>query len=289
MDMKQENFSWDKIDPILKGALQEDIGAGDITTDQLIPLDTVLEAEWVARESCCLCGLAIAERILEILDPKVKCFWMFQDGETIEPGKLGLVKGSARSILKAERTALNFLQRLSGISTLTRAFVRKTEKYGVKIYDTRKTTPGLRALEKYAVRMGGGFNHRMGLDDMALIKENHQHVLEDLAFDHQKSLVQKIKKDAPKIQIGIEVEHISQIKTAVEAGADFILLDNMTPRQVSEIAKIWKGKVILEVSGGIRLENVEAYAQAKPDRISIGALTHSVKAIDISLEVLSAE
>ncbi len=321
--MVSQSFLWQEIDPILKQALEEDLGKGDITTDSLIPVEASLEAEWVAKEPCCLSGLVVVDRIFALLDSHIKCFWMFKEGEMIEPGKFGLIKGSAQNILKGERVALNFLQRLCGVSTLTYQFVEKVKKYGVEIYDTRKTTPGLRTLEKYAVKVGGGVNHRMRLDDMVLIKENHQYVLNDLSFEgftnekqsmnnhslertfvshstglHKsihtnewpsKPLIQKIRKEHPQLQIGMEVEHVSQIKDVVAAGVNFVLLDNMTPEQVQEAVQLWKGKIVLEVSGGIRLDNIEAYAKAKPDRISIGALTHSVKAIDISLEVLSAQ
>ncbi len=286
--MFPKDLSWKEIDPILKQALEEDFGKGDITTDSLIPKEASLEAEWVAKEPCCLSGLVIVDRIFTLLDSHIKCFWMFKEGEMIEPGKFGLIKGSAQNILKGERVALNFLQRLCGVSNLKRQLAEKLKKKGVEIYFKRKTTPGLRTLEKYAVKVGGGVNHRMRLDDMVLIKENHQYVLNDLSFEGFKPLIQKIRNEHPPLQIGIEVEHVSQIKDAVAAGVNFVLLDNMTPEQVHEAVQLWKGKVTLEVSGGIRLDNIEAYAKAKPDRISIGALTHSVKAIDISLEVLSA-
>lgn len=284
--MLSNELPWNEIDPIIDRALQEDIGKIDITTDYLIPDDTIIEAEWVAKEPCHIAGLPLVDRILHKMDSQIKCFWMVKDSDFLTPGKFGLVKGSARGILKCERTALNFLQRLSGIAALTAAYVAKTQKEGTKIYDTRKTTPTLRILEKYAVRMGGGFNHRMGLDEMVLIKENHKNILEDLGFQDWRSLIKKIRDDHPGIQMGCEVENLGEIDRAVVAGADFILLDNMSVDQVTECVKKWKGKVLLEASGSIHLQNVEAYARTGVDRISIGALTHSVKAIDISLEVL---
>ncbi|MBI3266922.1 MAG: carboxylating nicotinate-nucleotide diphosphorylase [Chlamydiae bacterium] len=284
--MKTSELPWHEIDPIIAHALEEDVRAGDLTTDYFIPKDAVLEAEWVAKMPCTVAGLPIVDRVLKRMDASIRSFWMVQDGEKIESGKFGLVQGSARSILKAERTAVNFLQRLCGIATLTTAFVQKAQKYNVKIYDTRKTTPSLRVIEKYAVRMGGGHNHRLSLNEMILVKENHQYVMEDAGFTDWKSVVQKIRKDYPKIQIGFEVLHVKEVQRVVQAGADFVLLDNMDPSQVHLAVKEWKGKILLEASGGIRLDNVEAYAQTGVDRISVGALTHSVRAVDISLEVL---
>src|SRR5574341_110836 len=268
MDTKE--LPWNEIDPIIDRAFREDIGDKDLTTDYLIPEDVIVEAEWVAKEPCCLAGLTVVDRIFRKLDSRVKTFWMTSDGEKIQAGKFGLTQGLARNILKAERIALNFLQRLSGIASLTSSFVEKTRKYGVKIFDTRKTTPTFRSLEKYAVRMGGGVNHRMGLNEMVLVKENHQSVLEDLGIEDWSPLIQAMRKDYPSIQIGIEVISASEVERAVRAEANFVLLDNMSPEQVEEVVKRWKGKVILEASGGIRLENVEKYASTGVDRISVG-------------------
>ncbi|MBI1871488.1 MAG: carboxylating nicotinate-nucleotide diphosphorylase [Chlamydiae bacterium] len=284
--MKNEKLPWDEIDSIIARALKEDIGSGDLTTEYFIPSDVVLEAEWVAKEPCRVAGLPIVDRILEKLNPQIKSFWAVNDGDCVEGGKFGLVKGPAQDILRAERTALNFLQRLSGIATLTAAFVEKVKPYGVKIYDTRKTTPMLRVLEKYAVRLGGGFNHRMGLNEMVLIKDNHRCVLDSLGIQDWKTSIQHLKKDHPHTQIGIEVTRSEDVSSAVLLGANFILLDNMDSEKVRKVVEEWKDKIILEASGGIGLDQVELYAKTGVDRISIGALTHSVRAINMSLEVL---
>jgi nicotinate-nucleotide pyrophosphorylase (carboxylating) len=275
-----------EIDDLIDRALAEDRGSKDVTTESLIPEDVLIEAEWVAKEPCCIAGLFVVERVLEKLNSQIKTFWMTKDGEKIQSGKFGLTVGSAQNILKAERTALNFLQRLSGIATLASRFVEKVQKYGVKILDTRKTTPTFRSLEKYAVRMGGAVNHRMNLEEMVLIKENHQCILEDLGMKDFASLIRAIRQNYPSIEIGIEVTSIHEAQRAAQSGVDFLLLDNMAPDQIREIVKDWKTKVILEASGGIGLDNVEAYASTGVDRISIGALTHSVRSVDISLEVL---
>lgn len=281
------DLNWKEIDAFIDLAVAEDLGRGDITTDSLIPPETLIEAEWVAKESGCIAGLPVVERIFKKFDANAVCYWMVQDGMRISHDKFGLTRGKAHAILKAERLALNILQRLSGIATLTSAFVEKAAKYGSKIYDTRKTTPLMRQLEKYAVRAGGGHNHRLGLDDMVLIKDNHREILEDLGPVDWLALVKSIREKYPKIPIEIETAVAYQVEEAIRAGVDYVLLDNMLPEQISEIVKRWKGKVQFEASGGICLDNVEEYARAGVDRISVGALTHSAKALDISLEILS--
>jgi nicotinate-nucleotide pyrophosphorylase (carboxylating) len=281
------DLNWKEADVFIDQAIAEDMGKGDVTTEGLIPPDTLVEGEWMAKEAACMAGLPIAEKIFKKLDPSAVCYWMVQDGMKVMPGKFGLIRGKAHAILKAERLALNLVQRLSGIATLTSVFSDKVRAYGTKIYDTRKTTPLMRSLEKYAVRMGGGYNHRFGLSDMILIKDNHREILDDLGPINWASLIKTLRQKYPGLEIEMEVTAAHQVEEAVKAGVDYILLDNMLPEQVSEIVKQWKGKVQFEASGGISLDNVEAYARAGVQRISIGALTHSAKAVDISLEILS--
>ena len=280
-------LNWKEMDAFIDQAIAEDLGKGDVTTDGLIPPDTLIEAEWVAKEAACIAGLPVAERIFKKFDPAVICYWMVEDGMRVMPGKFGLIRGKAQAILKAERLALNLIQRLSGIATLTSAFVTKVQSYDVKIYDTRKTTPLMRSLEKYAVRAGGGYNHRFGLYDMILIKDNHREILDDLGLTDWTALIKTMREKNPELEVEMEVTGAYQVEEAVKAGVNYILLDNMLPEQISEIIKQWQGKVQFEASGGIHLDNVEAYARTGVDRISIGALTHSAKAVDISLEILS--
>lgn len=277
---------WKKVDRLIQLALDEDVGSGDLTTEYLVPSGVTLEAEWFSKEPCVLAGLPVIDRILSKAVPEAKNFWLACDGQAVEAGPFGLVKGPARQILTVERTCLNILQRLAGIATLTSEFVRRSRRYKVKIYDTRKTTPGLRLLEKYAVRCGGGHNHRMGLDEMVLAKENHREVLDDIGMGDLAGLVARIRAERPGVLIGIEARSREETDRAVREGADFVLLDNMNADMIREIVGAWKGRVILEASGGVRLDNVEALAATGVDRLSVGALTHSVRAADISLEVL---
>lgn len=287
--MKFEKKVWKKIDALLEIALDEDLGKGDITTECLIPEGAIIKAEWIARENCRLAGLPMVERIFKKLNPSIKTEWIVDEGSDVKAGKFGYTYGPAKGILRGERTALNFVQRLSGIATLTAAFVKKANPYHVKIYDTRKTTPTLRVLEKYAVRAGGGCNHRMKLDEMLLVKENHQRVMERYYGEDWAEIFRKIRKRNKAMKIGVEVENLKEFKRAVCAGVDFVLLDNMSPKEVRRIADEWKDKVLLEASGGIKIRNVEDYAKTGINRISIGSLTHSVRSIDISLEVVQVK
>lgn len=281
------DLNWKEMESFIDSAIAEDLGRGDVTTEGLIPADTVIEAEWVAKEAACIAGLPLAERIFKRFDPSAVCYWMAGDGMKVLPGKFGLIRGKAQAILKAERLVLNLVQRLSGIATLTSLFVGKVAAYETRIYDTRKTTPLYRSLEKYAVRAGGGYNHRFGLFDMILIKDNHREILNDLGLTDWPLLIQSMRNKYPGLEIEMEVTAAHQVEDAVKAGVDYILLDNMLPEEISEIVRQWKGKIQFEASGGISLDNVEAYAKAGVERISVGALTHSAKAVDISLEILS--
>lgn len=288
----------DRVLPIIKAALKEDIGKGDITTgalvDKLISADAVL----TAQEDCVICGIEIAEWTMSQVDYSVRFKPNCKDGDFVGSGKeIAFLEGHAGSILRAERTMINFAAFLSGISTRTRLYVDKARPYGVKIMDTRKTLPILRYLEKYAVFTGGGTNHRMGLYDQALIKDNHIS-LQGSAFSHQqkkagvsiKEIVETCRKKVLKgTTIEVEVETISDFESALAARPDIIMLDNMRPvdiRACVEIRKLSKAKPLMEASGGITLENMEEYARAGVDMISIGSLTASVKSIDMSLAIV---
>lgn len=278
----------DWLDPLIQTALKEDVGAKDITTSALIPKDLTIKAAIEFKQKGVLCGIEVAEHVFRIVDEKLRFLPVAKDGEWIEEKReIAYIEGHAASILVAERTALNFLSHLSGIATLTKSFADKIKNTQAKIYDTRKTTPGLRVLEKYAVATGGGNNHRMGLFDQALIKDNHLRILRktDLV-----SIVDKVKQAAlKKTIIGIEVKNLAELKEALKSKADYILLDNMTPESVREATNLRKrtgAKIPFEVSGGICLENVLDYAQTGVERISAGCLTHEPPSIDTSLEIV---
>jgi len=271
------------IDKIIDSALEEDLGPGDITTEALVDLSVKGEARLIAKEEIILAGIEVFSRVFSRLDPEIVVETKYRDGEAVSNGEdIGIVKGSMRGILSGERTALNFLQRLSGIATLTRKYVERTDSSKVRVIDTRKTTPGLRILEKYAVRRGGGFNHRFGLFDGILIKDNHIAVAGSIA----KALA-RIKGRVPHtLRIEVEVEDIKGVEEAIGAGADAILLDNMSLKEMREAVSIAGGRVLLEASGGITLESIEEVSKTGIDLISVGAITHSARSVDISLEVI---
>lgn len=271
------------IDKIIDSALEEDLGPGDITTEALVDLSVKGEARLIAKEEIILAGIEVFSRVFSRLDPEIVVETKYRDGEAVSNGKdIGIVKGSMRGILSGERTALNFLQRLSGIATLTRKYVERTDSSKVRVIDTRKTTPGLRILEKYAVRRGGGFNHRFGLFDGILIKDNHIAVAGSIA----KALA-RIKGRVPHtLRIEVEVEDIKGVEEAIGAGADAILLDNMSLKEMREAVSIAGGRVLVEASGGITLESIEEVSKTGIDLISVGAITHSARSVDISLELI---
>lgn len=271
------------IDKIIDSALEEDLGPGDITTEALVDLSVKGEARLIAKEEIILAGIGVFSRVFSRLDPEIVVETKYRDGEAVSNGEdIGMVKGSMRGILSGERTALNFLQRLSGIATLTRKYVERTDSSKVRVIDTRKTTPGLRILEKYAVRRGGGFNHRFGLFDGILIKDNHIAVAGSIA----KALA-RIKGRVPHtLRIEVEVEDIKGVEEAIGAGADAILLDNMSLKEMREAVSIAGGRVLLEASGGITLESIEEVSKIGINLISVGAITHSARSVDISLEVI---
>ncbi len=274
------------VNQIVAAAIEEDVGTGDITTNSVVDKNREAKAEIVVEEDCVVAGLPVAQLLYETIDEDVDFQNEVEDGKEIPKGTVIVrLHGSARTILTGERTALNFLQRLSGIATGASQFVSRTKKFGTKIMDTRKTTPGLRYLEKYAVRMGGGSNHRMGLYDMFLIKDNHLRAVADKRAEMIHIAVERARKFNPNLQIEIEVENLTELQQALKAQPDMILLDNMSAKEIAEAVKIAEGKVVLEASGGVTLENVEEIAQTGVDCISIGALTTAARGIDMTLEL----
>jgi nicotinate-nucleotide pyrophosphorylase (carboxylating) len=270
---------------IIRQALREDIGKGDITTLSTVPKNTVLEGKFIAKESGTIAGLEVVRETLKLIDNNVKFSALVSDGDQANSGTiLAKVRGKGRSLLTAERTALNFLQRMSGIATATRSYVNSVRNTKAAVVDTRKTAPGLRLLDKWAVRLGGGQNHRFGLFDMVLIKENHIAAAGSIA--NAVALVRA--KDRKKRAIEVEVRDLNELTEALKLNPDRILLDNMTPDQLREAVRITGGKTTLEASGNISLENIADVAATGVDIISVGKLTHSVKALDISFLIENA-
>lgn len=266
--------------------LEEDLGAGDVTTHLLVPPESAVTARLVTRMDGVACGLPLARAVFMEMDPALDVQMAAADGDPVAAGATLLaVRGPARAILSAERVALNYVGRLSGIASLTRAYVDAVAGTGARIVDTRKTTPGLRALEKYAVRCGGGHNHRFGLSDGFMLKDNHRAALEAAG----KGLVEAVRAARERlghnVAMTIEVDAIEQIGEALEAGADSILLDNMTPEQLALAVQQVDGEALTEASGGITLEAVRAAAESGVDLISVGSLTHSAPAMDVALDI----
>jgi nicotinate-nucleotide pyrophosphorylase (carboxylating) len=273
-----------KYDPIA-AALKEDIGQGDITTDFFVPETLHTTGRITARENAVIAGTGAVAEVFRQVDPSIDIQIIRRDSDEVVAGDILLeVRGLARSILNAERVALNFLQRLCGIATLTRQFVDAIGNHAAKILDTRKTTPGLRALEKAAVVAGGGVNHRFGLYDMVLVKDNHLATLEGLSSLADR--ISQLRRARPNIQIEVEADDLEQVRAFVEIdGIDIILLDNMTPAQMREAVALRKSDIKFEASGGITLKNVKRVAATGVDYISIGGLTNAARAIDIGLEM----
>lgn len=279
------------LDDLILRALQEDALTGDITTDAIVPEEAQGSAVMVAKQRGVICGLPIAAKVFAMLDPNSILEAKVKEGDFVIPNTvIAEVRGKLRALLIGERTALNFVQRLSGIASLTKQFVEKVAPYGVKIADTRKTTPLLRALEKYAVRCGGGVNHRFSLSDGILIKDNHIRAAGSI-----KEAVKRVRSRAHHLlRIEVEVHSLDQIQEALECGVDAILIDNFgidEIRRAVQFVNEWTEKVgrpkpLLEVSGGVTLENVEEIAKTGVDLISVGALTHSASALDISMEIV---
>jgi nicotinate-nucleotide pyrophosphorylase (carboxylating) len=269
----------------VKSALAEDIGSGDVTTLATVPRSQAAGATMSAREPLVVAGVCVAEAVFLELDPSLTTEVCLADGKPAAAGEALLrVRGTAASMLSAERVALNFVQRLSGIATLTARFVEAVNGTGVRILDTRKTTPGWRRLEKYAVVCGGGHNHRAGLFDQVLIKDNHLAALRGEAPDPITAAVRRARARAPGLVVEVEADTIAQAEHAARAGADVILLDNMSCAQLRAAVTAVGGRSKLEASGGVNLETVRAIAETGVDFISVGALTHSARAMDIGLD-----
>ena len=275
----------DSLDPIAI-ALAEDIGTGDVTSFYFVAPETQAVGRMISRERAVVAGSETAAEVFRRVDPRLQVQIQQADGASLVGGETILeVRGAAQSILTAERVALNFLQRLSGIATLTRQFVDGMGKAKAQILDTRKTTPGLRALEKAAVRAGGGANHRFGLFDMVLVKDNH--LLATAGLVTLAATIQRIRSEQPHLRIEVEADRLEQVRAFLEMdGIDVILLDNMNPAEMSEAVALGKKKgVKFEASGGVTLKNIRQIAASGVDYVSVGALTHSARAIDLSLEL----
>lgn len=280
----------DTLRTLARLALAEDVGRGDITTEISVPAAMLGTAVIIAKEPCVVAGLPLVQAVFAELDARLVVDRLVNDGAVVAKGAtVCRLRGPARAILTGERTALNFLQRLSGIATLTRQFVELTAGTGAKILDTRKTTPTLRALEKYAVATGGGTNHRLGLFDAVMIKDNHLAILARFGPAALPAAVATARRQDPQIPVIIEADNLDDVQAALAAGADHILLDNMTLDGLREAVKLVAGRAKTEASGGIRLDNVAAIAATGVDYISVGALTHSARAVDFSLEVEGSE
>jgi len=275
----------EQVNNIIDLALAEDLGHGDITSEMLIPPDLEGKASILIKERGILAGVEAVKKVFLRVDSSLRFNVLTKDGTKVKPGDtVATISGKVISILKVERTALNFLQRLSGIASETAKYVAKTRGFTVDITDTRKTTPGLRLLEKYAVSMGGGKNHRLHLGDGILIKDNHLATLRALGMS-LKDIIAKAKQNAPQgVKIEVEVNTTQEAMDAAEAGADIIMLDNMSPEEMHRVVSLLPSQVKVEASGGITLANVRQAATTGVNLISIGALTHSPKALDISLE-----
>jgi len=274
-----------QIELLLKTALEEDMGPGDLTTLNTIPPELRAKGLFRAKQDCVVAGGFLLQRVFSLLDPEVRVRSLCQDGDRVSRGTVvAEVEGATRALLMGERTALNFLQRLSGTATLTRRYVDAVDGFSCKIIDTRKTTPGLRTLEKYAVRMGGGTNHRLGLYDAALIKDNHIVASESIS-----QAVERVRSHAPFMaRIEVECSNLEQIQEALDAAADVIMLDNMGTEEMAQSVKLINKKAWVEASGGITIETVREVAQSGVDFISVGALTHSAPAADFNMKISAA-
>lgn len=278
-------MDWKKIDHLIDLALEEDLPGGDITTDAIVPDDLPGRAVFLAKQEGVLAGIDLAARVFYRLDEKTEFIKNLEDGQEFSSGQiLAEVRGKASILLKAERTALNFLQRLTGIATTTRAYVRAVAGTKAIILDTRKTTPGWRHLEKYAVRMGGGQNHRMNLSEMMLIKDNHIRIAGGIVPALRSAREFLRSRNLPGIKVEVETTNLEEVREALENGADWIMLDNMSLEEMRAAVEMVAGRVPLEASGKMDLQRVREVALTGVDYISVGALTHSFKSADISLE-----
>lgn len=280
-----EALSDEEILRLVRLALAEDVGAGDVTTLSTVPIGISAQAEMTARSAAVIAGLQFAIAAFQELDPNVKIVSIVSDSERVSPKSVLLeIAGPARAILTAERVALNFVQRLSGIATLTSQFVEAIKGAPARILDTRKTTPGLRRAEKYAVACGGGQNHRFGLFDMVLIKDNHLAAMNSTNPKAIASAVKNARNQFPNLKVEVETDTLEQVEQAVAAGADFILLDNMSTEELRRAVQMVAGRAKTEASGGVNLSTVRAIAETGVDFISVGAVTHAAPAVDIGLD-----
>lgn len=266
------------LDDIVRRALAEDVGTGDVTTKATVPGGAMARARITQKQPGVLSGLDAAEAAFRALDPDVRTRRLAEEGQWREGGAVLEIEGSAAALLTAERTALNFLQRLSGVATMTARYVKAIEGTSARVLDTRKTTPGLRTLEKAAVAAGGGTNHRAGLYDVILIKENHAAMAGGVS-----AAVRAARGAAPDVPLQVECRNLEEVDAALEAGAPRLLLDNMTPPQLREVVERVDGRAELEASGGVTLETIRAIAESGVDFVSVGAVTHSAPALDLSL------
>ena len=276
-----------EIESLIDLALMEDLSIGDPTSDALIPPELTSKAVLIVKAEGVLAGIEVALAVFKRVDPTLSVHADMQDGSPLQlRDVIATVEGSASSILKAERTALNFLQRLSGIATETRRYVQAVSGHNCRIIDTRKTTPGFRTLQKYAIRAGGGFNHRRNLGDGILIKDNHIQALRGQGLSLG-DIVKKAHANASHtIKVEVEVENLDEVKEALDAGAEILLLDNMGLKEMAQAVDMARGRAVTEASGGINLDTLKAVAETGIDLISSGALTHSSKALDISLDLI---
>lgn len=274
-----------RLDELIDRALLEDIGSGDRTTFTTVPEHLTASGEIFTKEPGVIAGLPVVARVFSRLDPEARTIFRVKEGSAVTAGTvLAVIEGRARSILSAERVALNFIRHLSGIATRTARMVELVKDFRAVVVDTRKTTPGLRVLEKYAVRIGGGKNHRFGLFDGVLIKDNHIRVAGGI-----KNAVQLVRENIPHtFKIEVEAKNLAEVQEALDAGADIIMLDNIPLEIMKEAVELIAGRAVVEASGGITEENVRAVAATGVDLISSGALTHSVKALDISLDIVES-
>ncbi|MCH8205496.1 MAG: carboxylating nicotinate-nucleotide diphosphorylase [Chloroflexi bacterium] len=275
------------IEALIDRALMEDLSLGDPTTDALIPPELTGRAVVLAKAPGVLAGVDIALAVFNRVDPGLRTHILIRDGEAITTGDvICSVEGRVSSILRSERTALNFLQRMSGIATETSRYVSAVEGLNARIIDTRKTAPGLRSLDKYAVRMGGGHNHRQSLGDGILIKDNHIQAMRQGGLSLTETIQTARANASHTVRVEVEVEDLDQVTEALDAGAELLLLDNMDPTEMAEAARTARGRALTEASGGITLETVRSVAETGVDLISVGALTHSAKALDMSLDLV---
>ena len=280
------NLTRNLFENVVRMALAEDVGSGDATTLAVVPEHLVTTALMQTREACVCAGLPVAEAVFRELDPNVRFVALVTEGQFCKPGTvLAKITGQARALLTGERTALNFIQRLSGIATMSRKYVDAVGVYSTRILDTRKTTPGLRLLEKYAVKTGGATNHRIGLYDRIMIKDNHRELATLEGPGGITRAVKASRKQYPNLEIEVEADTLDDVKEAVEAGVEYILLDNMPDQEMREAVKLIRGRSMTEASGGITLERIPAIAALGVDFISVGALTHSVRSVDIGLDI----